>query len=298
MEKINITFLGTSGAIPTKSRNHTGIFINYKDENILFDCGEGIQRQFRYANISPTKLTRIFISHWHADHFLGLPGLFMTLNMRNYSKTLYLYGPKGTKDFMSKLDELFKIKIHIEINEISEGKIIENPEFIIEAEKMIHNPSSLAYSFKIKDKLRINKDKLKKLKIPNSPLLKDLQMGKIIKINNRIIKSKDLCYLEKGRKITIILDTKFNDDAIKFAKDSDILISESTFADDEKDLAEQDCHLTAKQAALIARKSRSKSLCLVHISDRHEPSFNIIEKEAKSVFKNVKIMNDLDQIIL
>src|SRR3989344_3358273 len=96
MEQIKITFLGTSNAIPTKKRNHTAILLTYKNENILIDCGEGTQRQFKIAEISPAKLTKILITHWHGDHTLGLSGLFQTLAMSDYSKKLEIYGPKNT----------------------------------------------------------------------------------------------------------------------------------------------------------------------------------------------------------
>ena len=97
MEKVTLSFLGTGNAVPTKKRNHTAILLNYKDQSLLFDCGEGTQRQFKFLGISATKLTKLFITHWHGDHILGIPGLFQTLAMLNYNKTLEVYGPKKTK---------------------------------------------------------------------------------------------------------------------------------------------------------------------------------------------------------
>jgi len=116
--KISVTFLGTSQAIPTATRNHTAILMHYKEENILVDCGEGTQRQFRKLKLNPCKITRILITHWHGDHVLGLPGLFQTLELNNYSKTLHIYGPKGTKKYIKEINNLFihsgklKIKVH------------------------------------------------------------------------------------------------------------------------------------------------------------------------------------------
>src|SRR3989344_5903298 len=110
MEKIKITFLGTGNAVPTEKRNHTAILLNYKSENILIDCGEGTQRQFKYAKLSPNKITKLLITHWHGDHVLGIPGLFQTLAMNDYQKTLEVYGPQKTEYFMSALNQLFKLK--------------------------------------------------------------------------------------------------------------------------------------------------------------------------------------------
>src|SRR3989338_8790556 len=101
MEKMKVTFLGTGNAIPTAARNHTGILASFFNENILIDCGEGIQRQFKIANLNPGKISRILITHWHGDHILGLPGLFQTLAMGSYNKTLKIYGPPGTGHYLA-----------------------------------------------------------------------------------------------------------------------------------------------------------------------------------------------------
>ncbi len=299
MEKISITFLGTANAIPTSSRNHSSIFLNYKNENILIDCGEGTQRQLRKAKLSPSKISRILITHWHGDHILGLPGLFQTLAMSDYSRTLEIYGPEKTNYFLSIIEKLmtrFKIKIHSK--EIHSQTVLETNEFKIEAIKMSHKVPALAYSFIIKDKIRLDKSKLKKLKLPNSPLLKKLQEGKSISFNKKTISPKQVCYIEKGKKVTIILDTAPNPNTIKLAKNSDLLICESSFSEEESAMASEKKHLTSKQAAEIAKHSKSKSLILTHISQRYEHKTETILNEAKSVFKNTKIAKDLDEVTI
>lgn len=299
MEKINLTFLGTGNAIPTEIRNHTGILISYKNENILFDCGEGIQRQFKLAHISPSKLTSIFITHWHGDHILGLPGLFQTLAMSNYNRKLKIYGPKGTKHYISLIqDLLMRIKIQLEVHEIGEGIALNEEEFQIEAREMDHGTPCLAYSFTIKEKTRLDRAKLKKLKLPNSPILKKLQEGKDIIFNNKKIKAKQLMYKEPQRKVTIILDTAMNHKAIELAKNSDLVITESTFSDSEAQKAKEYKHLTAKEAATIAKKANADALMITHISQRYEHNLPLIEKEAKKTFKNAKVVKDLDSFEL
>src|SRR4030042_1237487 len=130
--KISIIFLGTSPSIPTAKRSHTAVVLKYKDETILIDCGEGTQRQFRKAKLNPCKITKIIITHWHGDHILGLPGLFQTLALSNYSKTLFIYGPKGTKKFINEIYKMFifKNKLKLEIKEV-EGKFFENQDFYL-----------------------------------------------------------------------------------------------------------------------------------------------------------------------
>ena len=119
---IKIIFLGTTDAIPSAERNHTSILLEYKDENILVDCGEGTQRQFRKAKLNPSKVTRILITHWHGDHVLGLPGLLQTLAFSGYNKTLDIYGPKGTKEFVRIILKTFAFqgKYKIEVKEVEE----------------------------------------------------------------------------------------------------------------------------------------------------------------------------------
>src|SRR3989344_1686986 len=299
MDPIKITFLGTSNAIPTSERNHPSIHLEHNGEHILFDCGEGTQRQMKKSSINPCKLTRIFLTHLHGDHVLGLPGLLETLEMLQYSKTLEIYGPRGTQRHISLLQQLYgRIKISHKVIEISNPIALETKDFKVQASHMDHNIPTLAYSFIIKEKLRINKAKLKKLKLPNSPLIHKLQQGHDIVFNGKKIKSSSVTYKQPGKKLTIILDTKLNNNAIALTKHSDLLICESTYAQSEKDYASEYKHLTSSQAALIAKKSLAKKLILTHIAQRYEHNPKIILSEAKKMFKNTSLAKDLQQINL
>jgi len=291
---IQITFLGTSTAVPTAERNHTAVLLKYKDENILIDCGEGTQRQFRKAKINPCKLTKILITHWHGDHVLGLPGLFQTLAFNNYKKILNIYGPTGTKKFIKEVFKVFvpKKKIKIKVQEVK-GKFIKTKDFQITAIPLQHSSPVNGYMFEEKPKLRIDKNKLKKLKISpkDKSKLKKLTQGKSIKINGRTIKAKNLTYRQASKKISFILDTKICKNAEKLAKNSDLAIIESTIDDDSK-LASKYKHLTVKQAAKIAKQAKVKKLILTHISQRYEHKGSVLENKAKKIFKNVKIAKD------
>ncbi|MCU0642344.1 MAG: ribonuclease Z [archaeon] len=299
MEDIKLAFLGTGSAIPTKKHNHVAILASFADENLLFDCGEGTQRQFRYAEISATKITKIFITHWHGDHILGLPGLFQTLAMSNYSRTLHIYGPRGTRRFIQLIQELiFDFHINLEVHEISSGTVLETRDYKVEAAEMSHGTPTLAYSLILKDKIRLNKAKIKKLKLPNSPILKELQQGKDITVNGKKIKAKSVVYVEKGKKVTFVLDTSYNERAVELAKDSDILVTECSFSKEDADKAREYRHLTSEDAAKIAKLSKSKKLLLTHLSFRYEHNPHLIEKEAKRIFKNTKVVNDLDALVI
>ncbi len=296
---INLTFLGTAAHVPTIKKNHSAILLTYNEENILIDCGEGTQRQFRYAKINPGKITRILISHWHADHVLGIPGLLSTLALSGYNKKLFIYGPKGTKEKIKSIFDAFNFRREYEIKvEEVQGKFLETKDFYLEAKSMQHKIPCNAYSFTKKGQIRIDKTKLKKTKIPEGPILQKLKQGKDITYKNKKYLAKNLTYSEEDEKITIIMDTLFNNKIIPFAKNSDILISEATFSDEIKDQAKEHKHMTIKQAAEVAKKSKSKKLILTHISQRYENKSKKILEEAKKVFKNTEIAKDLDKFSL
>ena len=292
---MKITFLGTSSMMPTATRNHSSILFNYKDENILVDCGEGTQRQFRVGNLNPLKITKILITHWHGDHVLGLPGLLQNLYRNNYNKTLEIYGPKGTKLFLQKMFEWFysDIKLKISIKEVEEGIFFENQDFKLECTKLDHKVPCLGYSFIEKNKRKINMNYLKKFNLKNNPIIRELQLGKDIIWEGRKIKNKLATKTISGKKISFILDTGFTKNILKLAKDSNVLICESTHGDELIEKAKKFKHLTSKQAALIAKQSKCKELILTHFSQRYKETNNLL-KEAKRVFKNTSAANDFD----
>jgi len=297
--KVKITFLGTSGAIPTVKRNHTGILLSYKNENILVDCGEGTQRQFRKAELNPCKITKLLITHWHGDHVLGIPGLLQTLALSDYKKTLLIYGPKGTKKFLSGMLKTFVFvkKYKIKVKEISKpGKFFENDDFYLGAEKMTHGTFCNAYNFVVKGQRRIDKAELKKSKLASGPLLKKLKHGKDITYKGKKYTSNRMTYTEGEKKISFGLDTSENKKIVPFAKDSDLLILESNYGSELSSKAKEHKHLTPKQAATIAKKAKSKRLILTHISQRYDNKLKNLSNEAKKVFKKTSLAEDLDVV--
>ncbi len=296
---IEVVLLGTSSAVPTSKKNHSGFLIKTDREHILVDCGEGIQRQFRIAQENPTKLTKILITHWHEDHTLGLAGLLKTMGMDSYAKNLDIYGPKATKEKIELFEQIYsRYKIQMQIHEVHAGTIYEDKQIKIETLPMSHGIPTQAYSIIIKEQIRINKAKLKKLKLPNSPLIGQLQQGKDIKHNGKTIKAKDITYIQPRKKMTIILDTSENPNTIHLAENSDLLICESTYCAEEEAQAQEYKHLTTTQAANIAKKSKSKALALVHISQKHHHKTSQLLKEAKKVFSKTSIPEDLDVLTI
>jgi len=308
-EKINLTFLGTGSSIPTARRNHPAVLLRYKGENILVDCGEGTQRQFRKAKLNPCKITRILSSHWHGDHVLGLPGLLQTLNLNGYNGELIIYGPKGSREkfqemvapylgFYWDVSRRMGNKFDIVVKEMGEGVVLNEKDFFIKAIGVDHNCPALAYLFVVKEKSRLDKEKLAKLKLGNSPLVGELAKGRVVKVDGKRVDGKKLIYKEEERRVVFIMDTKANDCLAKFAKGADVLVSEATHSKEDQKIADEHKHLTSVDAAKIAKKARVGSLVLTHLSQRYDAVPKVILNEAKKVFGKVRVVEDLDKIVV
>jgi ribonuclease Z len=297
-DKATFTFLGTGSAIPTERRNHTGMYLQYKKENILIDCGEGTQRQFRKAKLSFAKINRILITHWHGDHSLGLPGMLQSMMLgMEQTKTIHLHGPVGSKEMFQNYMTLLNNrtgKLDVHVHEHKTGTVHEDEEMIITCKPMKHSVPTIAYSITLKERTRIDRKKLAALKLPNSPIIKELLEGKKVKHEGKTIDGKTLTYKEPARKLTIIMDTMKNEGMKEIAQDSDILITESSYHGDEEETAHSHKHMTCKQDAEIAKEANVKKLILTHPSQRYDEIPNILIKDAKKVFKNVSLAEDLD----
>ncbi len=290
---MEITFLGTSASVPTKERNHTAVFLSYKGEGILFDCGEGTQRQLKVAGIPLAKINKILITHWHGDHMFGLPGLIQSLGLAEYDKTLEIYAPEGCKKLFDGVRNslLLDLRVKIKFVEVSKKRFFEGEDFCLEALPLNHKIPCIGYCFIENDRRRINLKVTKKLGIPEGPLLGELQDGKAIVFNGKKVHPDDATLVVKGKKIAFITDTKLCNNAYKLAEGTDLFICEASYSSKLKDKANEYFHLTAKDAGLIANKADVKKLVLTHLSARYKDSLEI-EEDARSVFDNVLCAKD------
>ena len=295
---IEIVFLGTSSMQPTKTRNHSAILLSYEKENMLFDCGEGTQRQMRTIGVKPAKITRLFISHWHGDHVFGIPGLLSSMGADNFANKLYIYGPKGTKKYLEHLLKSFASKdiIPFEVKEVKEGIILDKEDFVVEARELKHSVTCFGYSFIEKDKRKINMLKAKKLDL-SGPILGKIQQGKAITYNDKKINPDEVSYLVKGKKVSYIADTMPCNGADKLARDADLLISEGTHLDEISEKTKRYMHLTVKEAALIASENNAQKLIITHISQRYKDTHQIVE-EARTYFDNSIVAEDFMRVKL
>lgn len=296
---MQLIILGTSCGRPTKERNHSAVFLSYGSEGILFDCGEGTQRQLTIAGIKPTKINKVLITHWHGDHVLGLPGLIQTLGLLGYNKTLRIYGPIETKEKIKAIFQAceFEQRIKIEVEEVKEGVFYDGKNYSLEAYEITHGIRTIGYRFIEKNRRRINVPAVKKLGIPEGPLLGKLQEGKIIIWKNKKISPKGTTHIVYGKKIAYIPDSAPCENTLKLAQDADLLICDSTFASDLQEKADKYKHMTAKQAGLIASQANVKQLILTHFSTRYKDT-HILEEDARNVFDNVIAAKDFMRVNL
>lgn len=300
MTQLRIIFLGTGGSWPTVKRNVSSVAIKRGSEIIVFDCGEGTQRQFQQSNLSYMQISKIFITHFHGDHFLGLPGLIQTMQLNDRDEPLHLYGPKGMGELTGRLLSLgyFRPSYKIIAHEVADGQEIEFEEYNISAVKVNHNIPALSYCLQEHPRPgRFNKSKALKLGIPEGPLFSRLQKGQTITLPNgkKITPDEILGPSRKGRKIVISGDTKPCEQMISFSQNADVLIHEATFDSRLQDVALGYGHTTATQAAEIAKKANVEKLFLIHISPRYL-DFHILEDEARSVFAHSYVPRDFQEI--
>ncbi|WP_298500094.1 ribonuclease Z [uncultured Methanobrevibacter sp.] len=297
---MEIIFLGTSSAVHSITRNQASIAFKGFGEVFLFDCGEGAQRQMLSTQVSPMKISKIFISHFHGDHILGLPGLLQSLGLLGREEKLTIYGPKGLEKVKNAIYSLgyCKIDFPVEFIEIESGIVEETEEYIIKSQLVRHNVPNLAYSIEEKKKPRFLREKAIELGVPVGPAFGKLHNGEEVEIDGKIIKPEQvLGEPRKGIKITYSGDSRPCEEMIEFAKDSTCLIHESTFSKEDNSNAEEHAHSTSVDAAYIAKQSNSKELILTHISTRYGEEYSkTILKEAKEVFENSRLAKDFDVI--
>ena len=285
---MEITFLGTSSMVPTKERGQSGILIDCGREKVLVDCGENMQRQLRIAGIAPPKITRVFISHWHGDHVFGLPGLLENLAKNSFEKKVEIYGNIEVKKKLIQLVRTFDIGHKIKINFTvidKNGVFLDTEDYQFGAHFLKHGIPCLGYYVKEKDKVCVDKVKMKKLKLPSGPIIAKLKNKKDVEYKGKKIKWKDVTYVKEGKKVSVILDTSLCSAAVSVCKDSDLLVCEATFLKDMNAKAKKYNHLTSEDAGELAKKGKCKKLVITHFSQRYEKSeIETMVKEAKKAF--------------
>lgn len=289
---MDIWTIGTSSAVPTENRGLPCNMVNYEGERILFDCGEGAQRRIMMDKLGLMKINRIFITHWHADHFSGLLGLIQTLEMEGREHPLYIYGPPRTEEFTDRILDTgyFQRSYDIFVEDVVEGDVIAGEGYEVRPFEVEHGVNAFGYVFEENDQTKANKEKMEKYGLGSSPKIGKLKQGEAIDWNGETIQPEDVVEKVPGRKVVYSGDTAKCENMIENAQDADLLIHEATCAHEL--IEDRKNHTSARQAAEIADEADVDQLVLTHISRRYRNEADELLEEAREVFEETEMGED------
>lgn len=302
-QTVEITFLGTSSGVPTRSRNVSSIALRLpqKAEVWLLDCGEGTQHQLLRSDIKSSQIRRIFVTHMHGDHTFGLLGAIASSGLAGNAQKIDIYGPSGLKEYLETSAKYSYINFgsRLQIHTVKPGLIYQDDRFEVYCQLLKHRVPAYGYRIVEKDRPgRFDIEKAKALKIPPGPVYGKLKQGATVTLEDgRQIDGKELCgELEKGRKVVYCTDTVFCDAAVELAQDADVLIHEATYAHQDAQMAFDRLHSTSTMAAQVALLAGVKQLIMTHFSPRYALGNNLqlddLKQEARAIFPNTKLAYD------
>lgn len=285
---LRVTFLGTSAAAPTLHRNVTGLAVKADGDLLLFDCGEGSQRQMiRFG--TGFSVSVVFFTHFHADHYLGIIGFLRTLGMGGRKEPLALYGPPPAKRILNAALHLGieQLAFPVTITELQDGEQVTREGYTVRAVRVDHRVNALGYTLTEDTRAgRFNLDEARRLGVPMGPDFGRLQRGEAVVLpDGRVVEpSQVLGGARAGRKLALSGDTRPCKALVSASEGADVLIHEATFSDDEQARALETRHSTAREAAQVARDAGVQRLVLTHLSSRHDTNAQQLVREAREVF--------------
>jgi ribonuclease Z len=293
---LSVLFLGTAGSMPTVQRAPASLLIRRGGDRLLVDCGEGTQRQL-LRSIGLPDVEHILLTHFHADHFLGLPGMLKTFGLRGRSAPLTIYGPRGLRGLMGDLRRIYgKLSYELRLVELAASDTVELDGYRVGAYAVAHRTEALGYALVEDDRPgRFDPDRARELGVEPGPQFGLLQRGMPVEAGARTVAPEDVMGEPRpGRKLVFTGDTEPCRSTVAIAHEAELLVHDGTFADEELERARKTGHSTARQAAEVAREAGVAMLALTHLSSRYFAP--VIEKEAQAVFERVVVARDFDVI--
>ncbi|MBQ9396855.1 MAG: ribonuclease Z, partial [Proteobacteria bacterium] len=281
-----LIILGTAAQVPTRERNHNGYFLRWNKSGILFDPGEGTQRQMTYADVSASQITHLAITHFHGDHCLGLPGVIQRLSLDKSPHPVHAYFPASGECFFNAMTHasLFQSNVELVHHPIADpGVVFENDEMIVRVVPLDHRTECFGYRVEEPDSRTICMEKLAQYGIRGPKVGELKRNGQLTLDDGTVIHLDDVSSVRHGQSFAHVMDTRVCENAVLLAKNVDIMLAEATYTDDEEKQAHEYMHLTARQAAQIALEAGAKKLILSHFSQRYS---NTVEhlRQAREVF--------------
>ncbi len=298
---MKLVFLGTSGAQPTTERALSCICLEKNGEILMFDAGEGAQISYIKSGLGWNKKMKIFVTHLHGDHCIGILGLLQTMTLQNRTEAIEIYGPDGIEEFIAANIKVLKfgLSFPVMITAVKEETIVDEKTYIVNAWEAKHSILAYSYVFQEKDRPgRFHPDKAKEIGVPEGELWHKLQTGHEVKVGNKTVKPSDVLGEKRpGKKIGVSGDTRPTKKLEEFFKNCDYLVFDSTYIHDLKDKAIETFHTTAKEAAQLAKNANVSTLILTHFSARYKDELELAE-EAKKIHGSVIAAKDLLEIKL
>lgn len=297
MPSRELVVLGTASQAPTRARNHNGYLLRWDDESILFDPGEGTQRQLLLAGVAAPSITRICITHFHGDHCLGLPGVIQRLNLDRVDRPIDVYFPARGQAYFERLRaaSIFDDRVDLRSHPVAEGGIVaERSSFRLIAEPLDHRVDCFGWRVEEPDGRRMLPDRLEAHGV-RGPDVGRLQRDGTLEVDGRSITLGDVSEHRAGQSAAFVMDTKPCEGATRLAGCADLLVCESTYLEGEADLAEAYGHMTARQAAGLAAANDVRRLVLTHLSQRHPDEADYLA-EAAPIHADVVVARDLDRV--
>jgi ribonuclease Z len=293
-----VVFLGTAGSMPTAERSATALVVRRGGERILFDCAEGTQRQFLRSSLGLVDLREVFLTHYHADHYLGLPGMMKTFALRGREVPMTIYGPPGLGHLFTSLRRIFgKLTYEYDLVELQSGDVLERDGYRLTTFPVQHGVSSVGYAL-IEDERpgRFDVETADALGVPFGPERGALQRGEAVTLadGSTVTPEKVLGEPRPGRTIVITGDTAPTRSVLEVSIGADLLVHEATFLEDERERAAETGHSTAVDAARIAQAADVRMLAVTHLSPRYFG--REAAREARAVFPNTIVPKDFDII--
>ena len=295
---LDLIFLGTSGSMPTAQRAPAALLLRRGGERLLFDCAEGTQRQLLRSNVGLIELREVFLTHYHADHYLGLPGMLKTFSLRGRDVPITIYGPPGLRDLFGALRRIFgRLTYTVELKELRPGDELIREDYRLATFAVAHGVSAVGYAL-VEDARpgRFDVQAADALGVPSGPERGALQRGESVTLadGTTITPDKVLGPARPGRKVVIAGDGGPAESVIDAARNADVLVHEATFCEDERERARETQHSTAHEAAGVARAAEVELLALTHLSNRYFGGE--VAREARTIFPNTVVPKDFDTI--
>jgi ribonuclease Z len=295
---LDLVFLGTSGSVPTARRAPSALLLRRGGDRLLFDCGEGTQRQLLRSAIGLVELDEVFLTHYHADHYLGLPGMMKTFALRGRETPMTIYGPRGLADLFSSLRRIFgKLTYPYELVELEPGESLDRGDHSLATFPVEHGTQAIGYSLvEVARPGRFDLEAAAALGVPAGPLFGALQGGDPVTLpdGSTVRPDQVLGPSRAGRKVVITGDTRPTASVLEAATAAEVLVHDGSFGEDERERADETGHATVAAAAELARTAGVKLLALTHLSNRYfGPE---IVREARAVFPDTVVPRDFDII--